>query len=119
MTELTLIDRPVLDVLLASFDGDMDFFAELLDDFFEDSPVQIAAMQVAAATGDAKTLRRAAHSLKSNSATFGAMGLSVRCKELEMMGENGIFAGATEKIALIAQEYEQVRAALEAIQNGG
>ena len=32
--------------------------------------------------GDCEAFRRAAHSLKSNSATFGAMTLSAQCREL-------------------------------------
>ena len=54
MTDMTMIDRTALDNLLASVDGDMDFFAELLEVYFDDSPAQIAAMQAAVAAGDAE-----------------------------------------------------------------
>ncbi len=115
MTVTDVIDRGVLDRLLESFGGDMEFLAELLQTYFDDSPQQIAAMQAAEAAGDAEALRRAAHSLKANSANFGAMALSARCKELEMLAKAGTLAGAADKIASVASDYEQARAALEAI----
>lgn len=119
MTAGNVIDRTMLDSLLQSLGGDQEFFAELLETFFEDSPHQIAAMHAALASRNAAELRRAAHSLKSNSASFGAMDLSARCKELEMMGKDGALEGAGAQIALVAAEYDRARAALETIQEGG
>ena len=112
MTETAMIDRGVLNGLLGSLDGDLDFLAELLQTYFDDSPRQIAAMQAAAMTGDAEGLRRAAHTLKSNSANLGALALSAKCKDLEMMGKVGVLDGAVDKIAVVAADYAQVRAAL-------
>jgi HPt (histidine-containing phosphotransfer) domain-containing protein len=119
MTAEAGIDRTVLDSLLQSLGGDQEFFAELLETFFEDSPQQIAAMQAALPAGNAEELRRAAHTLKSNSASFGAMALSARCKALEMMGKAGSLEGAGTEIALVAADYDRARAALETIQEGG
>jgi HPt (histidine-containing phosphotransfer) domain-containing protein len=118
MAETDMIDRGVLERLLESFGGDMEFLAELLQTYFDDSPRQIATMQVAAAAGDAEALRRAAHSLKSNSANFGAMALSAKCKELELLGKAGTLDGAADRIAVVAADYEQVRGVLEAMRTG-
>ena len=74
MTEV--IDRAALDVLLETVGGDLEFLGELIGDFFDDSPQQLAAAGEALEADDAEALRRAAHSLKSNSANFGAMALS-------------------------------------------
>jgi two-component system sensor histidine kinase/response regulator len=119
MTEENVIDRTALHRLLESLGDDRDFFAELLGTYFDDSPQQIAAMQAALAAGKAEDLRRAAHSLKSNSKNFGALVLAEKCKELEEMGKAGVLDGAAGHIALVAAEYEKARAALEAIQKGG
>jgi len=118
MTGTGMIDRSVLNRLLESLGGDTDFLGELLGTYFDDSPRQIAAMQAAVSAGDAEGLRRAAHSLKSNSANFGALALSAECKELEMTGKAGVLEGAADKIVVVAADYEQVRAALAAIQKG-
>lgn len=113
MKDTGVIDRSVLAGLLESFGGDADFLAELLGTYFDDSPRQIAAMRAALGAGDAEALRRAAHSLKSSSANFGALVLSAECKELEVLGKAGILDGAAAKVAFVASDYEQVKAALE------
>jgi len=63
-----------------------DFIGELVDTFLEDAPSLIQQMREALARRDADAFRRAAHSMKSNAATFGAMQLSLLAKELESMG---------------------------------
>jgi HPt (histidine-containing phosphotransfer) domain-containing protein len=111
-----IIDRAALDVLLETVGGDLEFLGELIETFFEDSPEQLAAAQEALANDNAEALRRAAHSLKSNSANFGAMELSQKCKELEEMAKSGTLAGAAGLIDQVAAEYEKAEAALKAIQ---
>jgi HPt (histidine-containing phosphotransfer) domain-containing protein len=118
MTDAQLIDRSTFDRLLESFGGDTDFLAEMLDTYFEDSPKQLAAMEAALAAGDAEQLRRAAHSLKSNSATFGAPAFSAQAKEIEMMAKEGDLRGAETKVAALVAEYPQVEHELRELQNG-
>ena len=118
MAESDVIDHAALDGLLESVGGDLEFLAELIEAYFDDSPKRLAAMQEALSAGRAEDLRRAAHSLKSNSANFGAMVLSRKCSELEEMGKAGALRDAVEQIGQIAAEYEEARAALEAIQRG-
>ena len=50
----------------------------------------------AIAGGDGDTLRRTAHTLKSNAATFGALPLSETCMELEAIAKTGVLTGAPE-----------------------
>jgi HPt (histidine-containing phosphotransfer) domain-containing protein len=114
-----VIDRVVLDALLESFGGDMEFLGEMLDTFFDDSPRQLEAARAGLAAGDVEAVRRAAHSLKSNSANFGALALSAQCRELEMLAKSGSLEGGAELVAQIAAGYEQVHATLEAIKAGG
>lgn len=63
-----------------------DFIDELIDAFLEDAPTLITQMRAGLANNDADTFRRAAHSMKSNAATFGAMELFAIAKELETLG---------------------------------
>ena len=51
------------------------FLAEMIDTFLDDAPGLMAEIEGAVASGDAAALRRAAHTLKSNSRTFGALRL--------------------------------------------
>jgi HPt (histidine-containing phosphotransfer) domain-containing protein len=75
MTE-QVIDRTTFDQLKEMMGA--DFIGELIDTYLEDSPQLIAALNRALASGDCESFRRAAHSLKSNSASFGAAGLERR-----------------------------------------
>jgi HPt (histidine-containing phosphotransfer) domain-containing protein len=108
-----VIDPAVFDELVASTGGDPGFIKELIDTYLTDAPGLFAQMRSALATGNAEEFRRAAHSLKSNCASLGAMTLSAQAKELEMMGKAGTLGGAAAKIAAADVEYARVKAALE------
>jgi HPt (histidine-containing phosphotransfer) domain-containing protein len=56
-------------------------------------------------SGDILTVRRAAHSLKSNSASFGANRLAEAARDLEMIARNNTLEGAEAKFALIEEEF--------------
>jgi len=114
MEEQDAIDHAVLEGLLESVGGDREFLAELLQTYFDDAPRLLEAMHAALSAGSAEEFRRAAHSLKSNSASFGAMPLSRMSKELEDMGRAGTLDGAGKGVAAAEAEYARVKAALEA-----
>ena len=115
MAESDPIDGAVLDSLLDSLGGDQEFLGELLEVYFEDAPKLLERMHAALAAGTAEEFRRAAHSLKSTSANFGAMVLSGISKKLEDLGKTGSLDGAGEGLALAEAEYGRVRAELEAL----
>ena len=107
-----LIDAATFAALQSSV-GD-DFMRELIQTFLDDSPQLIAEMKRALAAQDAETFRRAAHSLKSNSANFGATTLTAQAKALEMMARANDLQGAQEKIETLEQTFDAVRDALKA-----
>jgi HPt (histidine-containing phosphotransfer) domain-containing protein len=114
-----VIDKNVLESLLEAVGGDGEFLAELLDTYFMDSPQQFAAMHQALEDKNSEDFRRAAHSLKSNSANFGAMGLSERAKNLEDLGKDGQLEQAVAPLEEAESEYTRVKSALEMIQKNG
>jgi histidine phosphotransfer protein HptB len=81
-----------------------DFVGELVDTFFDEAPAMLATLRTARTAGDADTYRRAAHSLKSNSLTFGATALAAAARAEEL-------GGIGEAAALDALEAEYARAA--------
>ena len=95
-----------------------DFMVELVDTYLQDSPEMLAQMRQALDAQDAESFRRAAHSLKSNSANFGAMQLSALARELEMMGRENHLEQAGETLEKAEKEYAQVEQVLEALKNG-
>ena len=109
------LDRSVLDSLKElQEDGDPDIIEEVGGLFLKHSPDKIAAIKKATASGDAKGLQIASHSLKSSSAYVGAMRLSAMSKNLEDMARSGSLEGASQKASVLEAEYERVKTALEA-----
>ena len=73
----------------------------------------LATIGEAAAGGDGVALRRAAHTLKSNARTFGAMTLGDVCQEIEERAARGELDGVEELVERAQSEYPAVVAALE------
>jgi HPt (histidine-containing phosphotransfer) domain-containing protein len=95
-----------------------EFVAELVDTFLEQAPGMVAELRSASADADADRFRRAAHSLKSNSLTFGAMTLGALARELEVAGF-GAAAGLDDaRVDAIEAEYRGVAAELKALRHG-
>jgi len=92
--------------------GGDEYVEELIDSFLEEAPEMLADMQAALGEGDNERFRRLAHSLKSNSAEFGARMLSDLLKELEYQGKTGALDGALEKVVRANSEYIKVKDAL-------
>ena len=84
-----ILDDGVLTELTESTGGDIGFVRELIETFLADTPPQLDAMTAAVQADDADALVRPSHTLKSSSATVGAMRLSSVARELEMAGRTG------------------------------
>ena len=83
------MDEPVIDRAVYAELQDTagaEFVAELVDTFLEEAPGMLAELRSARADGHAERFRRAAHSLKSNGNTFGALRLAALARELELKG---------------------------------
>ena len=93
-----------------------DFVGELIDTFFEEAPTMLVELKSALGANQAEPFRRAAHSLKSNANTFGALALGGVARELELGGlDAGKVPGALERLG---QEYQRAAAALTELRNG-
>lgn len=107
------LDRPTVERLRETL-GD-DFVAELIDTFLADAGPLLDDLKKGITESNATLVRRSAHTLKSNSANFGAMILSGLCKETEEEAKAGELDGARERAALIESEYEKAKVALEEV----
>ena len=108
------IDAAAFAELLETVGGDREFLAELVETYLADSPGLFIELRAAIAADDAASARRAAHTLKSTSASFGANGLAARCREIEAAAAAGDLVGLDEQVELAASSYAQVEAALRA-----
>jgi len=90
-------------------------FAELLSTFVEDSHELLNTMREALGDKSVDALRRAAHSLKSNAASFGAVTLSTLAKDLEGLARSGSLDGAAARVERLAGECARVARALRQV----
>jgi HPt (histidine-containing phosphotransfer) domain-containing protein len=106
----TTIDIPTFKQLQEA--AGADFVSELVDTFLEEAPSMLNELQGALAVRDPEKFRRAAHSLKSNCNTFGALGLGAMARGLEVAGLDHVLQGGAEPLAPLLAEYRRVAAAL-------
>lgn len=114
------IDAAAFADLLETVGGDREFLAELVETYLADSPALFTELRAAVANDDAAAARRAAHTLKSTSASFGANTLAAHCREIEASAAAGNLAGLEKQVELAAADYAQVETALRAaVATGG
>jgi len=89
----------------------------LIDRFYQDAERLLRQARQALEQGRADDLRRASHSLKSTSATFGAKALSAVARNVEDLARDGNLEAAGDQIAQAEAEFARARAALEAIRD--
>ena len=106
-----VVDESALEGLRATL-GD-SATQELLETFLTEAPKLVSSLRLALERGDADELRRAAHTLKSNAATFGATALFELSRELEVLAEAKSLERARGLVARAEAEYGRVRSALE------
>jgi len=112
-------DRPAVTVLdpkalarLQAIAPKPEALARLVASFLDNGVVLIAKMAEAAGAGDVDALRRHAHTLKSNAASFGATELGEQCAALEARARAADLGGAEDAVSRIASEFDGARTAL-------
>ncbi|HEX9277532.1 MAG TPA: Hpt domain-containing protein [Casimicrobiaceae bacterium] len=111
----TAIDRATFDALKQT--AGADFVRELVDTFLQEAPSMLNELRRALAAQDADKFRRTAHSLKSNSNTFGALTLGALARELELGGLSKANENRGQPLDALAVEYSRVEAALKDLRN--
>ena len=105
------IDMKVLDQY-REFDpsGGLSLAHQIMQVYRDSSGETVQQVERAIAEGDAETMRRSAHTLKSSSANVGAMALSSLFKQLEMLGKEARLDEAAPLFDAARQEYGRVLA---------
>ena len=99
----TTIDVKAFETLKAM--AGSDFIGELIDTFLADAPNIIQQLHDALATRDVDTFRRAAHSLKSNAASFGASTLTAVSRELEQLARENRLSEIDNQLQVLEEAY--------------
>jgi histidine phosphotransfer protein HptB len=110
MNPQSVIDLPTFEALKEAMGA--DFINELVQAYFDETPQLLAKLQQALASKDCDGFRQAAHSIKSTSNSFGALGFGALARDLEMMGRESKLDGAPVKVESLVDGYETVHQAL-------
>ncbi|MEW7850361.1 response regulator [Massilia aurea] len=109
------INRAALDNIRALSRDDGDALVhKVIAAYVGDTPRQLHALRQALGEGDAESVRRVAHGLKSASANVGAAHLSSLCRELEQLGRNGNVDSGGPLLSDLEREFRSVRQSLHA-----
>jgi HPt (histidine-containing phosphotransfer) domain-containing protein len=95
-----------------------EFVVDLVVAFLEEAPAMLAELRDARTASDADRFRRAAHSLKSNSLTFGAVALGALARELELNGISDDAARDAARLGALEAEYARAATALKDLSHG-
>ena len=95
-----------------------EFMAQLVDTFLEEGLGILAELRGARAEGNAERFRRAAHSLKSNGNTLGALKLGALARELELKGLDAEPSRDAAALAVLEAEFTRAAAELKTLRNG-
>jgi len=111
MNTNSVIDLPTFEALKEAMGA--DYIGELVQAYFDETPPLLSKLKQALASQDCEEFRRAAHSIKSTSNSFGALELGALARELEFMGREARLEGAAGKVASLEKEYGIVQKKLE------
>jgi HPt (histidine-containing phosphotransfer) domain-containing protein len=111
----TAIDRATFEALQQT--AGAEFVRDLVDTFLTEAPLMLEDLRRAQAAKNADQFRRVAHSLKSNSNTFGALTLGAMARELELGGLDQTLKAGARPLDALALEYSRVAAALKDLRN--
>jgi two-component system sensor histidine kinase/response regulator len=115
MEEQAIIDMPTYNQLKELMGA--DFVVELIDTYNTETGALIEQLGQSLTSGEAASFRRYAHSIKSSSASLGALVLSQQARELEMMGKVNDLLGAGQKVEKLAANFLLVKKCLEELRN--
>jgi PAS domain S-box-containing protein len=114
-----VVDSAALERLVKIIGDEPGPLAALIDAFHDDVQRLVDSARRGLQQGQADEVRRAAHTLKSTAATFGATRLSELSRSLESPASSGMLEGAADLIPRIEAEYQAVRIALETVRERG
>lgn len=90
---------------------------ELIDTALSNMPGLLEQVRAALAQGNADDLGRAAHTLKSNAAYFGATGLENVCRDIERRADANTLDGLRELVIECESELDRTRVLLERLRS--
>ena len=111
-----IFDQAVVDELRAAIGGDDEFVRDLVATYIEEALLHLDGLEAAAQANDVAAMVRPAHTLKSSSASIGAMRLASICRDIETAGREGRSGGMVAAVDLVRSTWTET---LEALRSAG
>jgi HPt (histidine-containing phosphotransfer) domain-containing protein len=108
----TVLDPAAIANLRELVGDDPDALGDVVQEFLAETSALLDALRAATESGDPSEAHRAAHTLKSLGATFGATEMADLCLRAESLGGGADLAPV---VAAIAAEHSRVTLALETL----
>lgn len=112
-SESPVLDDNVLAELRESVGGDDAFVADLASTYLAEGPGHMQALEDAVARGDVAGAVRPAHTLKSSSASLGAMRLSEISRGIELAAREGRSDGLAQAVEKAKAAWAETVAAMQ------
>jgi two-component system sensor histidine kinase/response regulator len=101
---------------LARVEGDFSLLREMAELFLKNYPVLLKEIRRAIEKEDAKSLERAAHTLKGSVGNFPARAAFEAARELERLARRGEFARAVTACRALGDELERLKPRLQSLE---
>ena len=115
MEEQAIINMPTFSQLRDLMGA--DFMNELIDTYRIETRGLIDQLGEAFKNRDAASFGHIAHSIKSSSASLGALAFSQQARELELMGKANELTDVEEKVTRFVAAFDKVQECLEGLRN--
>lgn len=102
-----ILDHAVLNELRDATGGDEAFIVDLVETYVSEGAVNLEGMIAAAEASDPAAIVRPAHTLKSSSASLGAMRLADICRGIEEAGRTDRADGLADDVELARTTWQQ------------
>ena len=117
--DVRALDADAVRALYELLGEDREALAEIVDAFLDEAPRRLAELRRGVDEFDAVLAGRAAHTLKSNGGTFGAVELVSLCRRLEVAARANDLAGSADLLDAVDAQWTLVSKELTALRDGG
>jgi HPt (histidine-containing phosphotransfer) domain-containing protein len=117
--DVRALDADAVRALYELLGEDREALEEIVDAFLDEAPTRLAELRRGVDGNDSALAGRAAHTLKSNGGTFGAVDFASLCRRLEVAARADDLAGSADLLDAVDAEWMLVRTELTALRDGG
>ncbi|KAB2953334.1 response regulator [Heliorestis acidaminivorans] len=110
--------RSLREINELAMDSEPEFLGQVIQMYLEDTLPRLDSLREAVSKKDSYVLEKVAHSMKSSSASLGAIYLAEQCAKMEKMGRQKIEEGLDETLEEILKAFQKAQWALQEVASG-